>query len=60
MKTLIIILATFCIAMLTSALLEWPFIAQNLVRYVLVVLLISIELLTGFFYIKTEIKKQNV
>jgi len=56
MKTLIIILATFLIAFVTSSLLELEFFEQNPVRYTLVVLLIAIELATGYFYIKSEIK----
>lgn len=52
MKILKIIVATFILAFLTSALLELTWIAHNLVRYILVVLLIIIELLTGFFYAK--------
>jgi hypothetical protein len=57
MKIAIIILLTFLFAFATSALLEFNFIQKNPVRYTLVVFLISIELLTGFFYIKSEIKK---
>lgn len=60
MKILFNILVTFLIAFATSCLYELNFISNNPVRYVLVLLLIIIELLTGFFYIKTEIKKQNV
>lgn len=52
MKILKIIVATFLLAFLTSALLELTWIAHNPVRYILVVLLIIIELLTGFFYAK--------
>lgn len=55
-KIILAILATFIIAILTSSLLELPFFGNNPVRYVLVVLLIIIELLTGFFYIKSEAK----
>lgn len=55
MKILKIIIATFLIAFVTSALYELPFINNNPVRYALVVILIIIELLTGFFYVKTEI-----
>ncbi len=56
MKIIRIIVATFLIAILTSALLEIKFFGTNPVRYGLVVLLIIIELLTGFYYIKSEIK----
>ena len=55
MKILSIILITFAIAFATSALFELVFVALNPVRYALVVLLILIELATGFFYIKSEI-----
>jgi len=56
MKILRIILITFLIAFATSSLLELEFFEQNPVRYFLVVLLIAIELATGYFYIKSEIK----
>jgi FtsH-binding integral membrane protein len=56
MKILIIIIATFIIAFATSALFELKCVDTNPVRYALVVFLIIIELLTGFFYIKSEIK----
>lgn len=56
MKIIIIILATFILAFSTSALFEIELIAHNPVRYILVILLILIELLTGFFYIKSLIK----
>ena len=56
MKILAIILITFILAFITSALFELEFIAHNPVRYILVIALILIELLTGFFYIKSEIK----
>ena len=57
MKILKIIIITFILAFATSALFELRFIDTNPVRYILVVLLIIIELLTAFFYIKTEISK---
>ena len=56
MKIALIILVTFILAFITSALFELDFIAKNPVRYILVIALILIELLTGFFYIKSEIK----
>lgn len=59
MKILKIIIATFLIAFATSALFELKFIDTNPVRYILVILLILIELATGFFYIKTETKNQK-
>jgi len=57
MKILQIIVVTFILAFATTALFELKFIDTNPVRYVLVILLILIELATGFFYIKSEIKK---
>lgn len=57
MKITLIILITFILALITSTLFELDFIAKNPVRYILVIVLILIELLTGFFYIKSEIKK---
>ena len=57
MKIIKIILATFAIAFLTTALFEIPFVNNNPVRYALVVLLVILELLTGFFYTKSEIIK---
>jgi hypothetical protein len=60
MKILKIIIVTFLLAFLTSALLELTWIAHNPVRYILVVLLISIELLTGFFYAKNLTTKTHV
>lgn len=59
MKIVYIIVAVFLLAFLTSALLELDFFSTSPVRYVLVVMLIIIELLIGFFYIKSEIKKEN-
>jgi hypothetical protein len=56
MKILTIILITFTLAFITSALFELKYIDENPVRYILVILLILIELLTGFFYIKSLIK----
>lgn len=56
MKIISIIIATFLVAILTSILLEFDFFSRNPVRYILVVLLIILELLTGFFYVKSEIK----
>lgn len=56
MKIVRSIIATFILAFATSSLLELSFFEQNPVRYALVVLLIVIELATGYFYIKSEIK----
>jgi len=57
MKIILIILITFIVTIITSALFELNFIAQNPVRYVLVILLITMELLISFFYLKTEASK---
>lgn len=59
MKILKIILITFILAFATSALFELKFIDTNPVRYVLVILLITIEFLTGFFYIKSELPSKS-
>jgi hypothetical protein len=59
MKIVISIICIFLIAMTTSVLLDWDFIRLNIVRYVLVILLIVFELITGFFYVKSEIKIVN-
>lgn len=56
MKIILVILFTFLIAFLTSSLLEIDFIKTQPVRYVLVIMLIVIEILTGYFYVKSEIK----
>lgn len=56
MKIAAVILITFLIALATSYLYEFNFIVKNPVRYILVLALIIIELATGFFYIKSEIK----
>jgi hypothetical protein len=55
-KIILAFLITFTLAFATSALFELEFIARNMVRYILVCLLILIEIVTGFFYIKSEIK----
>lgn len=54
MKIVKIIVATFMLAFITSSLFELTWIAHNPVRYVLVVLLIFVELVTGFFYAKSQ------
>jgi hypothetical protein len=56
MKIVKIIIATFLIAFVTSGLFELELIATNPVRYVLVILLILIELITGFYYVKSQSK----
>lgn len=56
MKIIKIILFTFIIAFLTTALYEFKFINLNPVRYALVILLIVIELITGFCYAAYQLK----
>jgi hypothetical protein len=58
MKIVISIICIFLIAMITSVLLDWDFVRLNIVRYFLVILLIVVELITGFFYVKSEIKNR--
>jgi hypothetical protein len=57
MKIIAAIAITFILAFATSTLYELDFINRNPVRYVLVLILILIELVTGFFYIKSELKQ---
>jgi hypothetical protein len=59
MKILKIIIITFIIAFLTSLMFEWDFVDKNVIRKILVVIMIVMELVAGFFYIKTEIKPEN-
>jgi len=56
MKIVLSIICIFLITITTSVLLDLEFINSNPVRYILVVILIILELITGFFYIKSEIK----
>lgn len=58
MKIIYIVLATFLIAIATSSLLEFEFF-KNPVRYALVVLMISFEIATAVYYIKSEVTKIN-
>lgn len=57
MKIVKIIIITFIIAFATSALYEIPFISGNKVRYVLVILLILIELISGFCFAALKLKE---
>jgi hypothetical protein len=59
-KSLFIIIITFVIAFATSALLNLEWIAANNVRYILVILLIAVELLAGFLYLKSQITIPNI
>jgi hypothetical protein len=54
MKILSIIIITFILVFLTSGLLDIIWIYSNPVRYTLVVILLLVELLTGYFYAKAE------
>lgn len=52
MKKIGIIVLVFLLAFLTSALFEIDFISKNMVRCVLVIMLIIMEFVTGFFVLK--------
>lgn len=56
-KIILAFLVTFLLAFATSGLFEFEFITKNVVRYILVIFLIIIQLLIGFFFIKDEAKK---
>lgn len=58
MKQLFLILLTFIIAFATSLLFDLPFVANNQVRYILVILLIIIEIVVGFNAVKTTTIKK--
>lgn len=59
MKTLKIIALTFILAFATSTLYELDFISKNPVRYFLVILLILVEISSGFVYFISELKAVN-
>jgi hypothetical protein len=59
MKYIKIILLTFILAFTTSILFEFTFITKNTIRYALVILLILIELASGFYLLKTIAKNDN-
>jgi len=52
MKQIIIIVCTFITALATSMLFDLSFIYENIVRYVLIVILIIVELVIGFYMLK--------
>jgi len=52
MKYIVTIVITFIVAFATSLLFELDFISQNIVRYYLVIILIIVELATGFIILK--------
>lgn len=56
MKKLFIIIFTFAIALATSILLDWDFIAKNYFRTGLVIAFIVIEMVIGYFAFKHELK----
>lgn len=58
MKNIAIVLGTIIIAFLVSALLDWSWVANNPVRYALVVIVIILVLLLGWILLK-ENTKQN-
>ena len=58
MKNIAIVLVTIIIAFLVSALLDWSWVANNPVRYALVVIVIILVLLLGWILLK-ENTKQN-
>ncbi len=55
LKIIAAIIITFVIAFATSALLSLPFINSRWPRYGLVVILILLELVIGFMYVKSEV-----
>ena len=59
MKKLFIIIFTFAIALATSTLLDWDFIAKNYFRIGLVIAFIIIEMVIGYFAFKYELKNQK-
>ncbi|SHG27923.1 hypothetical protein [Flavobacterium johnsoniae] len=59
MKQIKIILVVFFLAFATSVLFDWCFIAENLVRKILVVLLIIVELIIGLYLVKAATFKNN-
>ena len=58
MKNIAIVLGTIIIAFLVSALLDWSWVANNPVRYALVVIVIILVLLLKWILLK-ENTKQN-
>jgi hypothetical protein len=56
MKILSIIVITFVIAFATTLLYDLEFVKNNIARIILTTLLILLEMATGFFYVKVQIK----
>lgn len=59
MKNILIVLSTLVVAFLISALLDWPWVANNPVRYALVVVSIVLVLLLGWLLLKENAKQKT-
>ena len=59
MKNIAIVLGTIIIAFLVSALLDWSWVANNPVRYALVVVIIFLVLLLGWLLLKENVKSKT-
>lgn len=59
MKNIAIVMSTITIAFLVSALLDWPWVANNPVRYALVVVLILLVLMLGWLLLKENSKQKT-
>ena len=53
MKQLLVILATFIVAIGTSMVLDTPFIYNSIIRYVIVLCFIVLEFYIGFSFLKS-------
>ncbi len=56
---MLIVLSTLLVAFLISALLDWPWVANNPVRYALVVVSIVLVLLLGWLLLKENAKQKT-
>jgi hypothetical protein len=59
MKQILIIITTFILAFTTSLLMDWSWIKANMMREGLVILLIVLELITGYFIIKSSLVNEK-
>lgn len=59
LKIIIAILLTFVLAFATTLLFELEFITKNYCRMALVVLMVILELIIGYMYVKSEILKSS-
>lgn len=59
MKNIAIVIGTITIAFLVSALLDWPWVATNPVRYALVIVVILLVLILGWFLLKENTNKKT-